>query len=78
MDTPLWLLVDAPVREKRHCFVTSELEQNVRVGHEEHLTDLMELLLADDADFAAAWGRLHDKTELFVVLLALGNQVGCH
>ena len=70
--------MDATVREERYCFVTSELEQNMKVGNKEHLIDLMELLLTENTDFAATWSRLYHKAELLVVPLALSYEIGCH
>ena len=55
-----------------------ELYQDVIVRYEEHLVDFMQLLEADDVQFAGARGRLHDKAELLVVALTLGYLIRCH
>ena len=50
----------------------------MRVRDEEHLFDLMELLEADDADFARAWCGFKDKAELLLVALAHNNHIRGH
>ena len=69
---------DAAIWEQSDCFAASELHQHVIVWDEEHLLDLVQLLVAHDVQFAGAWRRLDNETKLFVVSLALGNKIGRH
>ena len=48
------------------------------VRDEEHLADLVELLKADNVDFAAARRWLDDKAELFMLPVALSDHICRH
>ena len=50
----------------------------MRIGDEEHLHDLVELLVANDVDSSASRRRFDNKAELFVVLLRYRDDIGRH
>ena len=77
MDTAL-LVNDTSIGKQGHRFASSEVEQDVGVGDEEHLLDLVELLEANDADLARTWSRLEYETELTLLLLTHKDHVCSH
>ena len=52
------LVNDTPVGEQSHRFSTSEVQQNVVIGHKKHLFDFVQLLEPYDTDLAGARSRL--------------------
>ena len=70
------MLLNAPIRQKSDRLLAPEFEQDVHIGNKEHLLDLVQLLEADDSDFAAAGRGLNNEAVLFVVSVALEDHVG--
>ena len=71
------LLVDnTSVADESHSFASPELHKYVRVRDKKHLLDLMQLLVAHNADLARAGRWFHNEAELLVVALALSNHIG--
>jgi len=67
-----------PVREQGDCFATSELDENVRIRHEQHLFNLVQLLKADNTDLARAGSWFEHEAELSLGLLPDQDHVSRH
>ena len=72
------LVRDAAIREKCHSFSTTELHQHVVVRDKKHLLDFMQLLEADNVQFARARRWPNDEAELFVIPLTHCYDVCSH